>query len=320
MDIELFLKEKPAWAFQPCLYIVKQMFEGNNAYRCGLSGGLQFKDSDRVYGADKPGSLSGLLSRMSMYMGFWTPLKGTIYAALRIKAQLVAKPDQRLGEDYLENKININQGNQTLVRVRERDFHDILDRRGLRWDPERRNELFVPGKKGVIELIAAMRQVKGEEMYLFSKDGFIQDFAYRGGSTRESTSVIDTFQKQMQPRAAAFEARIPTITIKLSAKAIEQLQSESPAKFAQLIKIIDAVYKRPPAPAAPTPPPATIRVPRTQVNNIVNGNAQERAAAVENLVRRVVDAPPERRVTRAMARAMAAPRRSARLNPTTNGG
>jgi len=41
MDIEVFLKQKPQWAYQPCLYIVKQMFEGNNAYRCGLSGGLQ---------------------------------------------------------------------------------------------------------------------------------------------------------------------------------------------------------------------------------------------------------------------------------------
>ena len=82
-------------------------------------------------------------------------------------------------------------------------------------------------------------------------------------------TVIDTFQKQMQPRAAAYEARVQTITIKLSQNAIEQLKSESPARVAQLIKLIDAVYKRPPA--APTPPPATIRVPRTQVDNIVNG-------------------------------------------------
>ena len=238
MDIEQFLKLKPSWAYQPCLYIVKQMFEGNNAYRCGLSGGLQFKDSDRVYGADKPGSLSGLLSRMSMYMGFWTPLKGTIYACLRIKAQLVAKPDQRLGSDYLGNPININQGNQTLVRIRERDFHDVLDSRGLRWDKERKNELFVPGKKGVIELIAAMRQVKGEEMYIFSDKGPVEDVFYRGGSERKSMTVINTFQKQMQPREAAFEARAQSITIKLSQKAIEELKADSPAKFAQLIKLI----------------------------------------------------------------------------------
>ena len=183
---------------------------------------------------------------MSMHMGFWTPLKGTIYAALRIKAQLVAKPDQRLGTDYLGNAININQANQTLVRIRERDFHDVLDTRGLRWDKERKNELFVPGKRGVVELIASMRQVKGEEMYVFTEDGYLQDPSYRGGSDRRAMTVIDTFQKQMQPREAAFEARAQTITIKLSQKAIEQLKSESPARFAQLIKVIDAVYKRPP--------------------------------------------------------------------------
>jgi hypothetical protein len=314
MDIEMFLKEKPSWAYQPCLYIVKQMFEGNNAYRCGLSGGLQFKDSDRVYGSDRPGSLSGLLSRMSMYMGFWTPLKGTIYAALRIKAQLVAKPDQRLGTDYLGNAININQANQTLVRIRERDFHDVLDSRGLRWDKERRNELFVPGKKGVVELIAAMRQIKGEQMFVFAKDGFMEDDFYRGGSERRSMVVTNTFQKQMQPREAAFEARAQTITIKLSQKAIEELKSDSPAKFAQLIKIIDSVYKRPTPVPATSPAPTTIRVPRTQVQNILNGNAQQRANAINHLVERVIEKPTPR-VTRSQTRQQTVLRRSARLNP-----
>ena len=315
MDIDVFLKQKPQWAYQPCLYIVKQMFEGNNAYRCGLSGGLQFKDSDRVYGADRPGSLSGLLSRMSMYMGFWTPLKGTIYAALRIKAQLVAKPDQRLVTDYLGNAININQTNQTLVRIRERDFHDVLDSRGLRWDKERKNELFVPGRKGVIELIAAMRQVKGEEMYIFSEDGFVQDAFYRGGSERRGTTVTNTFHKQMQPREAAFEARAATITIRLTPKAIQELQGESPAKFAQLIRIIDEVYKRPVSTTTTTKTPATtIRVPRTQVQNILTGDAQQKAAAIDNLVERVIDKPVPR-VTRAQTQRQNAPRRSARLNP-----
>ena len=36
-------------------------------------------------GADRPGSLTGLLSRMSMYLGFYTPLVPKIYAYLRVK-------------------------------------------------------------------------------------------------------------------------------------------------------------------------------------------------------------------------------------------
>ena len=54
MDINKLLHLKPDWAYQPCLYIVRQEVEGNNAFRCGLSGGLQFKDTDRAYGSDKP--------------------------------------------------------------------------------------------------------------------------------------------------------------------------------------------------------------------------------------------------------------------------
>ena len=90
MDIETFLQMRPTWAYQPCLYIVKQMFPGNNAYRCGAAGTQLFKQADPVYGADRTGSLTGLLGRMTMYKNYWLPLKGRLYAALRIKKQLIA--------------------------------------------------------------------------------------------------------------------------------------------------------------------------------------------------------------------------------------
>jgi len=35
MDVDTFLQLRPAWAYEPCLYIVKQMFPGDNAFRCG---------------------------------------------------------------------------------------------------------------------------------------------------------------------------------------------------------------------------------------------------------------------------------------------
>ena len=38
MDVDTFLQLRPAWAYEPCLYIVKQMFPGNNAFRCGAAG------------------------------------------------------------------------------------------------------------------------------------------------------------------------------------------------------------------------------------------------------------------------------------------
>ena len=52
MDIDTFLQMRPVWGYEPCLYIVKQMFPGNNAYRCGAAGTQLFKNADLVYGAD----------------------------------------------------------------------------------------------------------------------------------------------------------------------------------------------------------------------------------------------------------------------------
>ena len=96
MELATLLKLKPSFAYEPALYIIKQT-ESINAFRCGMSGSSLYKDSDRVFGADRPGNLSGLLSRMSMYLGFYTPLIPKIYAALRIKKQLVALQNQRTG-------------------------------------------------------------------------------------------------------------------------------------------------------------------------------------------------------------------------------
>ena len=97
MDIEKLISMKPDVFFRPHLYIVKQMFQGNTAFRCGMAGGSLYKGADRPYGSEAQGNLTGLLSRMTMYQNYWLPLKGTIFAALTIKEQLVSKPDDRLG-------------------------------------------------------------------------------------------------------------------------------------------------------------------------------------------------------------------------------
>jgi len=118
MDIETFLRARPAWALEPCLYIVKQTCPGNNAYRCGASGTHLFKGADIVYGAgSRRGGVTGLLSRIEMYKGFWEPVRGTIYAALRIRRQLVAKPGQRTsGVSGSASVFNVDRGNQSVVR------------------------------------------------------------------------------------------------------------------------------------------------------------------------------------------------------------
>ena len=275
MDIDTFLQMRPLWAYEPCLYIVKQMFPGNNAFRCGAAGTQLFKNADLVYGADRSNSLTGLLGRMTMYRNYWLPLRGRLYAALRIRKQLVARPGQRVGVDSFGAQYNIDRGNQTLVLQREAEMHSEMDKRGLRWQKDKKNELFAP-RKSVKELIDAMRTIRGEDMYLFDSETIREDTTYDGG--RDRLELVMTQRRELPPRAAATEISAPTITLKLSKKAIEELQLLDPVKLAKLVDIIDAVTGRgapqkpqvppqnpPPPVPIPQPPPAPPPpVPRTR--------------------------------------------------------
>ena len=263
MDIDTFLQMRPSWAYEPCLYIVKQMFPGNNAFRCGAAGTQLFKNADLVYGADRSNSLTGLLGRMTMYRNYWLPLRGRLYAALRIRKQLVARPGQRVGVDSFGTQYNIDRGNQTLVLQREAEMHSEMDKRGLRWQKDKKNELFAP-RKSVKELIDAMRTIRGEDMYLFDSETIREDTTYDGG--RDRLELVMTQKRELPPRAAATEISAPTITLKLSKKAIEELQLLDPVKLAKLVDIIDAVTGRgapqkPQAPAQNPPPPVPIPQP-----------------------------------------------------------
>ena len=121
MDLEAFITMRPEWAMEPCLYIVKQMAAGNAAHRCGASGTHMYNNADLPYGSSTA-SLTGLLGRMTMYLNYWLPVNGKIYAALRIRKQLVAEPTQRTAVDSQGNTYNVDRGNQTLVLSREKEF------------------------------------------------------------------------------------------------------------------------------------------------------------------------------------------------------
>ena len=338
MDLETFIDLRPDWAFEPCLYIIEHPATGVDGqqpvFRCGASGTKLYKDSDRVYGADREGSLQGLLSRCRLYQGFWTPLTGKIYACLRVQRRLVATSSQRTGTDFVGNIFNIDRGNQTLVLAREAEMHAEMDSRGLRWKDDRKNELFVPGNLGVKELISAMRTIQGEEMYLFNESSITEDPAYRGGRSqvRGGTNLINTQARALPVRQAATEIRAPSITVKLSKKDIETLMNQNPEKFDSLVEIIRAVLKAKAPPPAPTPvtppppmtpppvmpqerpdtppPPPIIRLSAQAINALRTGSATPQATKA---IAQVVTQLPQRRVTRSMAVQPEVRRRSARL-------
>ena len=234
MDIEKFLELRPEWAQNPCLYIVRQMATENpGAHRCGASGTFLVPnqvDLDVPYRSDSA-ILKGLLGRMVMYQNYWLPIRGSLIAALRIKRALVAEPQQRTAEDSQGNTYNITRGNQTLVLTREKEFHQVLDERGYRWQKDRRNELFQAPAK---ELIASLRQIRGEELYLFSKDSITEDPSYKGGSRRERITITETAPRQQPQR----ESRVPSLTIGLSKASLDQLRSGQPQQFERLLALV----------------------------------------------------------------------------------
>jgi hypothetical protein len=261
-----------------------------------------FKGSDRPYRSEDAQNF-GLLSRCRMYRGFHNPFSTTIFAALRVKQALVAEMDKdRLGTDSSGNVYNVNRGSRTLVLTRERELHNILDEKGLRYQKDTRNELFQT--RNAEELISAMRYIRGEELYLFSKDAITEDPKYKGGSRRERITVTET-QPRQQPQR---ESRAPSLTITLSRSALEQLRSGSPQQFERLINLVrefDEERQR----------TTTVRAPKEVVQEM-----RQQTDAGRQILDAVVAQRPTRRSPRiaelndrSTEATIEAPRRSARL-------
>ena len=114
MDIETFL-QKSTWAYEPCLYIVKQMFPGNNAYRCGAAI-ADVQNADRSTGR-QINSFTGLLGRMTMcrttgcLSRYAVPCAGATHASWTACG---------CGLVWAST---IDRGNQTLVLRQEAEMH-----------------------------------------------------------------------------------------------------------------------------------------------------------------------------------------------------
>jgi hypothetical protein len=248
MEIGTFIDRKNdfPWAMEPCLYIVRQMagipyghgmFTENKVHRCGASGTHMLKGGDMPYGSENA-QLTGLLGRMSMYKNYWLPYQGEIFAALRIKKQLVAEQGKdRVETDAYGTQYNVDRGNLALVRVREKEFHEELTRRDKRWNSALKNELFKGPTK---DLIAALRTVRGEEMFLFEKDTVVSDTQYRGGTrTRSQIAVTETGTRSNPGRSTEFY-RAPSITIRLNKASMDQLRASNKIHFDMLLDIIES--------------------------------------------------------------------------------
>jgi hypothetical protein len=238
MELSQFLAKKPKWAQKPCLYIIEHPYGG--VFRCGLSGSTQYADSDPVYGNES--QLKGLLARVTMYHGFWYPFTNAkLIAALQVKSALVYETTDRVGNDFLGVNYNISRPTRTLVRTREKEFHKVLDQRGYRMKIEENEvtarELFRPLQNSQ-ELIAALRMIKGEALYLMSSSEIVEDAAYRGGSRhmKGAITVHESSRRSVQDR----QVKVPTLTIRMDKESIEKLRNANPETFKKLLAIMQS--------------------------------------------------------------------------------
>ena len=325
MPLTTFLDQNYDWAQEPHLYIVLQIPQllTNPAYRCGAAGVALYQDADQPFRASES-SQKGLQGRMTQYNNYFLPNVGKIFACLRVRKQLVALPTQRTAGDE-DAPYNVDRGNQTDVLAKEKHFHYYLDQLGLRWRKETNKELFVPSTGSVMQLVDALRKVQGLQLLLFDENDWREDLAYDLGET--PPAFLKTVETTRRTSAVAKANQERSLIIKLSKSGIDQLRAGNPMAYASLMKLMREAFAEvngkpapPPiqvpapvplvAPLPPVPPATIITLPTHTITALRDGGADEDVAAAIDVITRAAVGPP---VTRARARADAAPRRSARL-------
>lgn len=283
MLLSKFIEKRYDWGQGPALYIVLQ--EQSlipPAYRCGAAGTAQHQDADQPYRASES-SLKGLNGRILQYHNYFLPNDGQIYAALRIKSQLVALPNQRLaGED--DAPYAVDRANMTAVLAAEAVFHFYLDQKGLRWRKNTRKELFQTSD--VRQLIDALRKVQGLELVLFNADDYRVDTAYTGGQRPPA----EFYTTETQRRSVITQQQADqTVTVRLSADGIQRLRAGEPRAYQRLMNLMREAFKQ----DTGTTQSVTIRLRRQDIEALRDDNPERynRLVDLVKQVARLVDRP-----------------------------
>ena len=280
MLLSTFLEKDYAWAQHPHLYCVLQHPQTTDppAYRCGAAGTQLFKGNDLPFKASD-GSQKGLAGRMTQYNNYWLPNLGRIFACLRVEKKLVALPHQRTaGEDG--SQYNVDRGNQTEVLARERHFHHHLDAQGLRWQKDRHNELFQP-TAGPMQIVEALRRVKGLQLILFDEDDWRDDRLYTGGDVKDPHMI--GVRPTTQRRNPGRNNTVASLVIKMSKAGIDQLRAGTPMAYSKLMGLMRAAHRVDnPTPRA-TDAKSTVRISSTVLRDLTATDPIVRSSAAAAL-------------------------------------
>ena len=245
MDFTYFIqnKERIEVALKPGLYCVMQSHlpKDKQAARAGLSGKVvdsatQFKSQE-----------GNFASRFAQYLNYWMPTDAKVYACLTVPRKSIlgfaerVMPERQEG-DNREEFARLHMG-QTLIQIREKQYHSNLVRLGMTrlgmpgTEISRRRSEFFRGPNLIDTCIKALKEIGTGDLYLFQNNDInkIQKITLK---KRNVTITPDQVELRTSPRFSAAE------------NLINQMMTDTPtqravSRLAQLTPVTTPTRKSP---------------------------------------------------------------------------
>ena len=262
-------------ALKSGLYIVQQsqLPKDVQAFRCGLAG----KPSDAAQQAFQ-GKQSSFASRFATYLNYWLPTNAKVFAVLTVPRRIRAGFSDRILSERHEgdNREDYAREFQTLIQVREKQFHDLLSRYGMERlglpgtaEERKRSEFF---RGTLAQAKRALKAVGRGEYYEFDSNSKIRKQTLTRGDEIETQMV----KLRETPR------------LKAQRETIEKLADNDP----QTVRAIDRVGQARRSPRF-TPAPMTVTMREKDLERLRNGDA-----VVAQAMTKLRDVRPVRRSDR----------------------
>ena len=269
-------------ALKSGLYIVQQSHLPLNlqAFRCGLAG----KPSDAAQRAFQ-GKQSSFSSRFAAYLNTWLPTNAKVFAVLTVPRRIRAGFSDRVLSERQEgdNREDYAREYQTLIQIREAQFHSLLLRYGMRrmglpgTEEERKRSEFFKGS--LAQAKRALKAIGRGDFFEFESNDItkMRKQALTRGEEIETTQV----KLRESPRLVA------------NKETVELLAQNDPPTVQAIEKVSQAIRKSPRFNTTPL----TVTVREDDLERLRNGDE-----AVARAITRLRDVRPVRRSDRLRGR------------------
>jgi len=246
-------------ALKSGLYIVQQSHlpRDYQAFRCGLAG----KPSDAAQQAFQ-GKQSSFATRFASYLNYWLPTNAKVFACLTVPRRIRAGFSDRILSERQEgdNREDFAREFQTLIQVREKQFHNLLSRYGMErmglpgtLEERKRSEFF---RGSLASAKRALKAIGRGEFYEFDSND------------------VSKIRKQVLTRGDEIETQMirlrETPRLKAQRDTIDKLADNDP----QTVRAIDKVAKARRSPRfTPDVTPMTVTMREKDLERLRNGDA-----------------------------------------------